>query len=463
MLTFAVRNLLSRPLRSLLSLLGLTVAILGMVGLFSVAHGFDQQLTRTFGRIPGLAAMQPGAPIPLFSKLPASWRDEIADVPGVSVVCSEIWQRINVINQKMIVSPPRFWFGFDIEHSVKLKEDVYGKSIIQGRHLKLSDRGTRNCLISKQIAEEYHVGVGDTLDINEYRHKIVGIYQTGSLLLDVAVVLDIGEVRQMTGFPADSVTSYYIEPQPGVDKDKLAKRIQGQFRGRELPAWTPSSIGLGLSADSNPLQLLATVLDRWLKSLEKKASQTPAAQSASSESGPKKTARENSPSTQSESENINPLLKVEKNMPIEVRTAQEWGQRFDKFAADLDILLMILTGIGVTIAVLSIVNTMVMSVTERIIELGILKANGWSKWDVLKLITFESALIGLGGGVLGSFLGWLGTLFVNWKWSARVELYAGPELLTFSVAFAVALGVLGGLYPAIWAMRMMPMDAIRRG
>ncbi len=463
MLTFAVRNLLSRPLRSLLSLLGLTVAILGMVGLFSVAHGLDQQLERTFGRIPGLAAMQPGAPIPLFSKLPAPWGKEIAEVPGVSVVCSEIWQRINVINQKMIVSPPRFWFGFDIKHAQKLKEDVYGKTIKQGRHLKMSDRGTRNCIISTQIAEEYHVGVGDSLDINEYRHHIVGIYETGSLLLDVAVVLDIEEVRKMTGFPEDSVTSYYIEPQPGVDKQKLVKRIQDQFRDRKLPAWSPSSIGIGLSGEKNPLKLLATLLDRWLKSLEKKSQQTSTPQSGSAETESKSPAREKSPSTNSESEQINPLLKVEKNMPIEVRTAQEWGQRFDKFTADLDILLMILTAIGVIIAVLSIVNTMVMSVTERIIELGILKANGWSKFDVLKLITFESALIGLGGGVLGSFLGWLGTLFVNWKWSARVELYAGPELLTFSVAFAVALGVLGGLYPAIWAMRMMPMDAIRRG
>jgi len=109
------------------------------------------------------------------------------------------------------------------------------------------------------------------------------------------------------------------------------------------------------------------------------------------------------------------------------------------------------------------VNTMVMSVTERIIEIGILKANGWSRSDVLKLITFESALIGLGGGMLGSILGWLGTQVVHWNWPERVDLYAGPGLLSFSVCFAVAMGVLGGLYPAIWAMRMMPMDAIRRG
>ncbi len=269
MLKFAIRNLFSRPMRTLLSLLGLTVAIMGMVCLFSVAHGLDQQLDRTFGQIPGLAAMQPGAPIPLFSKLPASWGQEIRAVKGVSVVMSEVWQRINVINGKMILSPPRFWFGFDIKNSLKLDKDVYGKTIQQGRHLNLQDVGTRNCLISKQIAEEYLVGVDDELIINEFTHHIVGIYETGSLLLDVAVVLDIEQVRRMTGFPEDSVTSFYIEQKPGVDKAKLVERIKDVFRDRKLPVWTPSGLGLGIEPGGNPLKILATLFDRWLKSTDK--------------------------------------------------------------------------------------------------------------------------------------------------------------------------------------------------
>ncbi len=441
-------------MRSLLSLLGLTVAIMGMVGLFSVAHGFDQQLNQTFGQIPGLAAMQPGAPIPLFSKLPAEWREEIEAVEGVSVVTSEIWQRINVINQKMILSPPRFWYGMDLENAARLKEDIYKKNIKKGRALVLTDRGTRNCLISQQIAEEYKAKLGDTLMINEFPHEIVGIYETGSLLLDVAVVLDMEQVRQMAGFAADSVTSFYIEPHSGVNKDELTKKIKEVFRDRELPTWTPTALGWDINPNDNPLKIVATLFDRWIKSRspnERKPAQIP-----------NKTNPKQNPSPTS-TEEINPLFKVERNMPIEVRTAQDWGKRFDKFAEDLDILLMLLTGIGVTIAVLSIVNTMLMSVTERIIELGILKANGWTRTDVLKLITYESGLIGLGGGVLGSLLGWMGTLLVNWNWPSRVELYAGPGLLSFSIVFAVGLGVLGGLYPAIWAMRMMPMDAIRRG
>ncbi len=149
--------------------------------------------------------------------------------------------------------------------------------------------------------------------------------------------------------------------------------------------------------------------------------------------------------------------------PIEVRSADDWTEQLDQFTADLDISLTILTSIGVTIAVLNIVNTMLMSVSERMIEFGILKANGWSKRDVMKLITFESALLGVGGGVLGAIMGWLGTLAANWYWPDQAHLVASPGLLVFSFFFSVVLGTLGGLYPAIRAMLMMPMDAIRRG
>ena len=52
---------------------------------------------------------------------------------------------------------------------------------------------------------------------------------------------------------------------------------------------------------------------------------------------------------------------------------------------------------------------------------------------------------------------------INAAWPTRVHLFASPGLLAFSLVFSTALGVIGGLYPAIWAMRMTPMDSIRRG
>ena len=58
MLGFALANLLSRPMRTALSVLGLTVAIAGMVGLFSIAEGISNVVTRSFQQIPGLLIQQ---------------------------------------------------------------------------------------------------------------------------------------------------------------------------------------------------------------------------------------------------------------------------------------------------------------------------------------------------------------------------------------------------------------------
>lgn len=440
MFRFALRNLLSRPVRSLLSLMGLTVAIAGMVGLFSVAEGLNRLMTDTFGRIPGLVAIQPGAPIPLFSRLPTAWKGELESVPGVRVVTAEIWQRVNVINGEVILTPPRFLFGADIESRLRLRRSVYQSDLVEGRFLSLADRGTFNTVVSRQISEQFDVPVGGSFTVNGRKLDVIGIYDCGSLLLDVAIIMDIDVVRRMTRFESGSVCAFYIEQEEGVDADALAARIRDQFRNYQVEPWRASSLsesGSGLTG--------------MLSSLMEGLSGT-----TSSEGG-------NTQRQEDTSVDDADLMKVADSDTIEVRSAVEWASRFERLSGDLNIILTILTSIGVIIAVLSIVNTMLMSVSERMIEFGILKANGWSRRDVMQLIASESAVIGVLGGVFGAACGWVGTLIVNSVWPMRAQLYASPGLLVFAVFFSIGLGLAGGLYPAIRAMRMMPMQALRRG
>ena len=439
MIKLAVRNLLSRPMRSLLALLGLTVAIVGMVGLFSVAEGLERLIGNTFGRIPGLVAMQPGAPMPLFSVLPAEWEQEIAAVPGVDAVSAEVWKRINVINGKMIVSPPRFLFGTNLVNRHKIKSDPYQVDLIAGRYLSAADRGTLNTVVSQQIADEFETGLGRSLTISGRELQIVGIYACDSLLLNFAIIMDIDVVRQMTRMSSQTVSSYYIQQSGTVADEELVENIRAVFAKRQLPRQT-----------GNPLQNLLRTWDRAIRPRPAPTNTEAAKQTTLSP-----------PATADNSEDSSSV--IDEQLPIEVRSAQEWGRKFDEFSGDLNLFLSAMTAIGVTIAILSIVNTMLMSVTERIIEFGILKANGWSRGDVLKLIGWESTVLGFAGGLTGSCLGWLVTHIVNLNWPERIELYASPQLLLLSVIFATMLGLVGGLYPAIWAMRMRPMDAMRRG
>lgn len=440
MLRFAIRNLLSRPLRSVLALLGLTVAIMGMVGLFSVKAGIDRMVGDTFGRIPGIAAMQPGAPIPLFSRIPAAWAEEIVQIPGVRVVRSELWVRAQIVDGKMAFNPPRFLFGTDIERTLALREAVYRDDMIAGRFLNESDRGTRNCVISKPIAEEAEKTVGDTLRVDGNDLTIVGVYECKSMLLDVAILVDQSTLRRLTRFEQGMISSAYIEPENLGDIEPLMKRIRDHFRGRTLAAWQPSpDQGAGLVSGRDVADMVWQTVVRMFDPDEPGAESPPAAVAAA-----------NGAASDAEA-------------AIEIRSAKDWGERIADFSADLDVFLWLMTGIGVVIALLSILNTMLMSVSERLIEFGVLKANGWTSTNVLTLIVWESAVLGLLGGLFGCLLGWCGTLGLNWYFPTKLNLYASPELLVFSLCFSTVLGMAGGLYPAVWAVRMNPMDAIRRG
>lgn len=505
---FAFRNLLSRPIRSLLALCGLTVAIAGMVGLFSVAEGIDTMVASTFGRIPGLLVMQPGAPIPLFSRLPAVWADEIRRMPGVHVVMTEVWSRAHIIEGKAIISPPRFLCGMEIARVQELRRSIYRDSVVTGRFLEEQDRGTWHGVISKQISDQFHKGVGDEIRVDGQMVEIVGIYHCGSLLLDVNVILDIDKVRELGRLGPDIACNFYVEADRDDDAEKLKQEIKQLFRDRAPEAWQPQSlVGEAARDMQNPLSPL---LNWWNKLSQqansRRSSKTGASKDAASgqsanggaddvadsatshatdatsagsdavasgpaakpdpasvQSTPAKAPGSSAARVRVDSAASKPETGAKEELPVEVRSANDWAEEFKRFSADLDLFLMIMTSIGITIAVLGIVNTMLMSVTERFIEFGILKANGWSNRHVLTLITFESALLGMQGGLWGAGLGWAATHVINSQWPTRVHLHAGPRLLAFSVAFSILVGVLGGLYPAIWASRMMPMDSIRRG
>lgn len=432
MFRFAAQNLFSRPVRSLLALLGLTVAIMGMVGLFSIAVGIDDTVHRSFSRIPGLAAMQPGAPIPLFSRIPTSWANEIEGVKGVRVVRPEVWARAQLVEGKPTFSPPRLLFGTDIEKTLALKAAVYRDDIKSGRFLTTGDRGTFNCVISQQIADAFHKRVGDQLRVDRHDLTIVGIYRCDSLLLDVAIVLDSDAVRTIGKIDPEYITSVYFEPDGTVSNSQLIESIQARFRGRG----STQPAGIEAVTGGKPLDLLGAA-----------ASLLQSRTNASSE--PANQAGVTSDTSQEEA--------------LEIRSASDWGEKIQELSSDLDIFLWLMTGIGVVIALLSILNTMLMSVAERMIEFGILKANGWSAWDILRLITWESALLGMIGGFLGCGLGWIVVQIANWLLPTKLHLFASPSLLLFSLGFSTVLGIAGGLYPAWWALRMSPMEAIRRG
>lgn len=112
---------------------------------------------------------------------------------------------------------------------------------------------------------------------------------------------------------------------------------------------------------------------------------------------------------------------------------------------------------------LCVMNTMLMSVTERTREFGILKAIGAETRDILLLTLGEASCMGFLGGILGILVGSVAVYIMNaWLANTRIVLFLiTPRLLVIAMLFALLIGALSGLYPAYRASKMSPMEALK--
>lgn len=119
--------------------------------------------------------------------------------------------------------------------------------------------------------------------------------------------------------------------------------------------------------------------------------------------------------------------------------------------------------IAVIVGGLSVINTMVMSISERRKEIGIKRVVGAKTRHILYEFVTETALMGLIGGLIGLGLGALLTTIINMKTKATgVEIFTlTPRLALGALGFALVLGVIAGIYPAFRAARIKPVNVLR--
>ncbi|CDF57492.1 ABC transporter permease [Thermobrachium celere] len=130
-----------------------------------------------------------------------------------------------------------------------------------------------------------------------------------------------------------------------------------------------------------------------------------------------------------------------------------------KTTESMTLMLMGIAAISLLVGGIGIMNIMLVAVIERTREIGIRKALGAKRRDIMIQFLIESSTVSLMGGILGIILGYLLANF--FKSMLNMSVYISLNVVLFAVAFSIFVGIFFGIYPASRASKLNPIDALR--
>ncbi len=148
-----------------------------------------------------------------------------------------------------------------------------------------------------------------------------------------------------------------------------------------------------------------------------------------------------------------------------VVTLEQMLAIFGQITLVLTLLLGTIASISLVVGGIGIMNIMLVSVTERTKEIGLRKAVGAKRRDILLQFLIEAAMLSLVGGAIGLTGGWLvaeGISLINLG-GFTLHAAVSPLIVILAVSVSAFIGIASGLYPAVRASRLDPIEALRYG
>jgi putative ABC transport system permease protein len=121
-------------------------------------------------------------------------------------------------------------------------------------------------------------------------------------------------------------------------------------------------------------------------------------------------------------------------------------------------------GISMLVAGVSILNIMMMSVTERIKEIGIMRSIGAQRKEVMSMFLYEALILGIVGSIIGGIMSLLGGYAISsLALQTTKYLFVGSSLIhiVYGMSFGIIISLICGIYPAWRASNLNPIDALR--
>lgn len=413
----AIRSVVRRPLRYGLATLGVSLGTAMLVSLLAISAGLQYQLVDRLGERPQLTLVQVSAAAPRAGESPrqldARAVEELARLPGVREALPVI-----VIPATLRVAeraPSGTVLGVSPSGRVPYALSR-GRSPTAGERdaVVLTAQGARALGVDADLL----LGRAATIELRR------GDSRSERRTLDVRVV----------GILADEVPGLAIVPL-ALAEDALAWIVTGETeaaRDLRLAQQAAAALLFGGRAVATDLAT-SRYTSIWV-----------VAESAASMSALKREIERlgyGALSNQAAAETVEELFRL------------------------VNAALAAIGGIALVVAALGVVNALVTSVSERTVEIGVLKALGASDPMVERLFLTEAAVIGVLGGALGVIAGTAGALAASIGAQQAVGATVVPRidatLLALGAAVALAVSLVAGWLPARRAARLLPADALR--
>lgn len=150
-----------------------------------------------------------------------------------------------------------------------------------------------------------------------------------------------------------------------------------------------------------------------------------------------------------------------------VTASKSMAESVTEMTSSMTLFLGAIAAVSLLVGAVGIANTMFTSVLEKTKEIGTMKAIGSKNRDILMIFLFNSAMVGLVGGILGDMLGaFISTLFPMlglqmMGGGGSSSMYFAPDLMALGLGLAILIGVISGVVPAYRASKLKPVDALR--
>jgi putative ABC transport system permease protein len=383
--TFIVKNLTRRPVRSGLTVLGLAATVASVIALLGISHNIRRAVESSFEqRRIDLQVMQAGKSTGLNSDFGEYLVEEARKLPDVEAVAEGVANLIDVTresgssDQVLLQGWRPDNFGFE------------EMRFTAGRKLQSGDH--RKVVLGTILAGNLKKGVGDTVvfgrddpDNPDNRYEVVGVFKSPYVFEDGGAIVLLEDGRKMTGM---RISGFSVRVRAGPDHDARVEQVRRQIEALRDP-------------DDPSVRLSAQSPAEFVRSLSH----------------------------------------------LKLIRAISW----------------MVSVIAVLIGVISMLNTMVMSVLERTQEIGILRAVGWPRGRIVRMVLAESVALGLAAAAAGTVVAVGGTylLTLSPKVNGFIDPGLAPAVIAQGVGMTALIGLLGGAYPAYRAARLLPTEAIR--